>query len=93
MRMTTRWAYELGFSAGNLGGSVRACILAGVRREQRAARRTLDRGEPHQGQGPRVASRWLTRNYAEAGKARYGRQGFGVAAVLYGKALDLLHTQ
>ena len=32
-------------------------------------------------------------NYGEAAKVRYGYQGFGVAAVLYGKALDLIHTQ
>lgn len=32
-------------------------------------------------------------NHGEAAKVRYGHQGFGVAAVLYGKAIDLLHTQ
>lgn len=32
-------------------------------------------------------------NYGEAAKVSYGRQGFGVATVLYAKALDLLHTQ
>lgn len=32
-------------------------------------------------------------NLGEAAKVRYGHQGFGVAAILYGKAIDLLHTQ
>jgi hypothetical protein len=31
--------------------------------------------------------------YAEAAKIRYGHQGFGTAAILYGKAVDLIHTQ
>jgi hypothetical protein len=32
-------------------------------------------------------------NFGEAAKVRYEHQGFGVAAVLYGKAVDSLHTQ
>jgi hypothetical protein len=32
-------------------------------------------------------------SYGEAAKVRYGHQNFGAAMVLYGNAIDLIHTQ